>query len=209
VVVFKIDGTGQDIRLVKFRDFVIHQAVAFRPDDVGIEVLTSVTETNRQGDCVHTKFNYSAALEVHTNGLTLTAIVEIEIHLDETSATLLPVRKPAIPRVIDVEPEHFYSALAELGYDFSGRFRSLSGLQRKHYRATCLMKVPPIKESTDQFLIHPAELHAALQSVILAYSYPYDERLRNLHLPTSVQHIIINFISARWRRKKPGGFLSC
>ena len=54
------------------------------------------------------------------------------------------------------------------------------------------MKVRPLGDGADSLLIHPAELDAALQSIILAYAYPYDEQLRNLHLPTSIQHIRVN-----------------
>ena len=187
------EGTDKDIRLIELRDFVIHRAVVFSQDDAGIEVLTSVADIAReQTDRVRAKFTYSAALEAHAENLTLVASADIEIHLGEAFQSLLPVRKPALPHVIDVEPERFYAALADLGYNFSGRFRSLSGLRRKHHRATCLMKVRPLEDGDDPLLIHPAELDAVLQSIILAYAYPYDEQLRNLHLPTSIQHIRIN-----------------
>ena len=187
------EGTNKDIRLIELRDFVIHQALAFSQDDAGIEVLTSLADITREAtDRIRTRFTYSAALEAHADDLTLVASANIEIHLGEVFQSLLPVRKPALPHVIDVEPERFYAALADLGYDFSGRFRSLSGLRRKHYRATCLMKVRALEDGADPLLIHPAELDAALQSIILAYAYPYDEQLRNLHLPTSIQHIRVN-----------------
>lgn len=186
-------GTGKDIRLIEPMDFTIHQAVAFSQDDAGIEVLTSMVDiTREQTDRVRAKFTYSAALEAHAEDLTLVASADIEIHLGEAFQSLLPVRKPALPYVIDVEPERFYAALTELGYDFSGRFRSLSGLRRKHHRATCLMKVRPLENGADPLLIHPAKLDAALQTIILAYSYLYDEQLRNVHLPTTIQHIKIN-----------------
>jgi hypothetical protein len=41
-------------------------------------------------------------------------------------------------------------------------------------------------------LIHPVDLDASFQSVILAYSYPGDDQLRNLHLPTSISKIRLN-----------------
>ncbi|KAJ5113444.1 hypothetical protein N7456_001978 [Penicillium angulare] len=187
------EGSGKEIRLIELKDFIIHQAVAFSPDDVGIEVLTTLADIMKvQADRIRAKFTYSAALDANSHDLALVATADIDIHLGQPSESILPVRKPAVPHVIDVEPERFYTALADLGYDFSGRFRSLSGLQRKHYKATCLMKVRPLEDGADDLLIHPSELDAALQSIIIAYSYPYDEQLRNLHLPTAIQHIRIN-----------------
>ena len=47
-------------------------------------------------------------------------------------------------------------------------------------------------EETDNLLVHPADLDAAFQSVMLAYSYPGDGQLRLLHLPTSIAKIRVN-----------------
>jgi hypothetical protein len=54
------------------------------------------------------------------------------------------------------------------------------------------VKLQPLDHGADSLLIYPAELDAALQSVILAYSYPYDEQLRTLHLPTTIKQTRIN-----------------
>jgi acyl transferase domain-containing protein len=190
---FVAEAAGKEIRLIDVKDFVIHQALVFSQDDAGIEIVTSMADIAKdEEDRICARFTYSAAMNAQAEDLTLVASAEIEIQLGEVSTDLLPKRKPALSHVIDVEPERFYSALAELGYEFSGPFRSLSGLQRKHYQSTCLMKVRPAEAGADALFIHPAELDAALQSIILAYSYPYDEQLRSLHLPTSIQHIRIN-----------------
>lgn len=47
-------------------------------------------------------------------------------------------------------------------------------------------------QSHEEYLIHPAELDAALQSCILAYSYPYDGQLHGLHVPTSIERLRVN-----------------
>ncbi|KAH6658993.1 putative polyketide synthase [Truncatella angustata] len=188
------DDVGKNIRLIEIKDFSIHQAVVFPQDDAGIEILISLADITREKrpDSIKAKFTYSAAVEPGSEDLALAASGDVIILLGDTSSTLLPERKPAMPHVIDVEPERFYTALADLGYNFSGRFRSLSALQRKHHHASCLLKLQPLEEGADPLLIHPAELDAALQSIILAYSYPYDERLRTMHLPTTIRHIRVN-----------------
>ncbi|RYP50278.1 hypothetical protein DL768_004172 [Monosporascus sp. mg162] len=188
------DGVGKNIRLIELKDFSIHQAVVFAQDDAGIEILVSMTNITRDQlpDCIRARFTYLAAVEPESQDLALAASGEVNILLGDASPTLLPERKPAMPHAIGVESERFYTSLTDLGYNFSGRFRSLSELQRKHHKATCLVKLQPLEEGADALLIHPAELDAALQSIILAYSYPYDERLRTLHLPTTIRHIRLN-----------------
>ncbi|KAK3689258.1 putative polyketide synthase [Podospora appendiculata] len=189
-------GSGKDVRLIEIRDFVIHQAVPFEPEDAGIEVLIEMADIRRDsqkreqraGDLIQARFTYSAALDPGGQDLALTASGTVIIHLGDACPSLLPARQPGLPHMVDVEPERFYAALSELGYHFSGRFRTMSGLQRKRGKATCFIKM----EQPGALLIHPAELDAILQSAILAYSYPYDEELRTLHLPTKIQHIRVN-----------------
>ncbi|KAI5865338.1 putative polyketide synthase [Durotheca rogersii] len=190
---FLAENVSKTIRLIELRNFTIHNAVFFDADDSGIEVSIQMAEITEKADRIRAKFTYSAALDTSArDSLTLAASGDVEITLGEASTTLLPVRKAALTHVIDVEPERFYQALADLGYNFSGRFKSLSSLQRKHYRATCVAKMRPLEQGEDAMYIHPAELDSILQSIILAYSYPYDEQLRTLHLPTSISHIRIN-----------------
>ena len=196
---FVAEGTGKDTRLIEIRDFAIHQAVAFEPDDNGIEVLIKMAEITHDqqqpGAIIRARFTYSAALDARAEDLVLAASGDVAIHLGEASLSLLPARGPALPHMIDAEPERFYSALADLGYNFSGRFRALSALRRKRGKSTCLVKMQPPEGANSRslpLLLHPAELDAVLQSAILAYSYPYDEELRTLHLPTTIQQIRVN-----------------
>ncbi|KAI1135888.1 putative polyketide synthase [Hypoxylon sp. FL0543] len=189
---FLVDSTwpGQSIRLIEIRDFVISQPIVFSDSYESIEVLITMADINSQHpNKVGARFTYAAALASHhTNDLTLTARCDINIVLGHPDPSVLPARKPMLPHMIDVETDRFYSSLADLGYGFRDRFRSLSGLRRKHGTASCL--VTP--GENDGLLLHPAELDAALQSIILAYSYPYDEHLRTLHIPTTIQCIRIN-----------------
>lgn len=190
------EDLGREISLIELRDFAIHQAIVFDQDDVGVEVLISMADISQsppQSGRIRAKFTYSAALESNdAEDLTLAARGYVDIVFGTPHSSLLPIRRPPLPHMVDVEPERFYAALADLGYDFGGRFRSLSALRRKHCRSTCLVKTLPPEVSDESFLIHPSELDAMLQSIILAYSYPYDEQLRTLYLPTTIQHIRVN-----------------
>ncbi|KAL9087506.1 MAG: hypothetical protein Q9165_006617 [Trypethelium subeluteriae] len=191
------EDMGEEIRLLELRDFTIHQPVVFDQDDTGVEVLLSmadiVREVHQQPARILAKVAYSAALgSHHAEELTLVASGRVEILLGEADQYLLPTRKPLAPHTIDVEPDRFYAALADLGYNFADGFRSLSMLRRKRGRSSGLVKMCKTEGNYNSLLVHPVELDAALQSVILAYSYPYDEQLRTMHLPTTIQHIRVN-----------------
>ncbi|KAH8820161.1 putative polyketide synthase [Xylogone sp. PMI_703] len=190
-------GIAGGIHLIELQNFVIHQAIVLdQSPDTGIEVFIQMSEITKDQNHIRARYTYSAALDAQSNDLTLAASGDLEIILGESSPYLLPIRKPDLPHMIDVEPERFYSALADLGYNFSGRFRSLSALRRRYNKSTCQVMMQPqeLEEAGggQPLLIHPAELDAVLQSIILAYSYPYDEQLRTMHLPTSIRRIRVN-----------------
>lgn len=178
-----------DLRLIEMVNFSIFNAIPFEQEDVGIEVLVQMVDVVKDGKSVRAKFRYAAAIDASSDNLKLAASADVVIYTGKPSLSLLPRRLSPLPHTIEVEAERFYSALAEVGYNFSGRFRGLSCLQRKRNTASGLIKMPT---SSSPLLIHPAELDVALQSAILAYSYPYDEELTSLHLPTTIRRVRIN-----------------
>lgn len=189
------EDAGENIRLIEIRDFEVHQAVILDQEDRGVEVLVSMADiTRRQPDRVRARFTYSTAVASQTTqGLTLAASGAVEIILGTPEPSLLPQRKPETPHMIDVEPERFYAALYDLGYMFSDNFRSLNSLKRKNAKASCLVRMNPTEYARDvQLLVDPVDLDGALQSIILAHSYPYDEKLRILHLPTTIKLVRLN-----------------
>ncbi|GAW27324.1 putative polyketide synthase [Rosellinia necatrix] len=190
----RIAAGDQPIRLIDVRDFVIHQAVALgREDDAhgGVEVLIGLSDIERTKTRVRAKFAYSAARSQRDENLQLAASGTIDIWIGTPDQALLPSRKPPLSHAIDVEPERFYSALSDLGYGFMGRFQSLSDLRRKNRRSSCQARRVR-QQDEDGLLVHPIELDAALQSIMLAHSYPYDQELTTMHLPTSIRHIRLN-----------------
>ena len=183
---------GKGIRLIELSDFFIHQAVTFEGIDTGVEVLIELSQISQtQTDLIVAKFTYSAALGGQTADFSLAAEGELKVFLGDASISLLPERGPTPSHLIDVEQKRLYNFMENLGYNFTGLFRSLSTLKRKLGKASCLA----MRATTDDaglLLVHPVDLDAAFQSVMLAYSYPGDDQLRNLHLPTSIAKVRVN-----------------
>lgn len=186
-------ASGKDVSLIEISDFTIHQAIVFEQDDAGIEVLISLAEIDKIGsDRMQAKFTYSAS-STRDDDLSLAASGTVRVFLGESSRTILPERATDTAHMIHVDSDRFYSSLASLGYNFTGRFRSLTSMRRKHGKSSCMVRILPREADDDErLLVHPAELDAAFQSVILAYSYPHDDQLRSLHLPTNIGCIRVN-----------------
>ncbi|KAH7322416.1 putative polyketide synthase [Stachybotrys elegans] len=189
---------GKSIRLIDIENFVAHQAMFFEKDDLGIEVLIRLADitVDEKAGRIRARFTYSAALPSNPDELTLTASADVHVILGPASSSILPLRKPAPSRMVQVIADRFYEALAELGYGFGGSFRSLRELKRRHLRSSCVVDMRCHKD----LLVHPSELDSMLQSCILAYCYPRDESLRSLHLPTSIRRIRVNPSALPWSR---------
>lgn len=183
-------NAGEKVRLIEMNNFVVHQAVVL-DHDRGVEVMVSMAEIAlKPRSRIAARFTYSAALG---QKLTLAASGDLEVILGEPDVSLLPLRRPPTPHMIDVESERFYAALDGLGYNFSDQFRSLNTLKRRNGMASCLVRANvATDDQSQQLLVHPVDLDGALQSLLLAFSYPYDEQLRTLHLPTSIKRIRVN-----------------
>ncbi|KAI0967014.1 putative polyketide synthase [Xylaria arbuscula] len=183
---------GRPIRLINLKDLNIQQAVAFSDEDFGVEVIIRAAimdpvVPNR----IKAQFTYLA--DLGSNELTVAATGVLDVLLGEPSPSTLPSRSNIPPHTIAVETGNFYRSLADLGYNFSGRFQSLSDLRRKHGFSTCAIKMPAhVADDEETLFAHPAELDASFQSIILAYAYPYDDQLRIMQLPASISCITLN-----------------
>ncbi|KUI62477.1 Polyketide synthase-nonribosomal peptide synthetase [Cytospora mali] len=159
---------GKEARLIELSDFSIHQAVTFEGNSSAVEVLIELLHVVEDDSGLRANFTYSAALGSQAGDFTLAAVGCLRVLLGSPSTHTLPARGPPIAHLIDVEAWRLYRFMDGLGYNFAGPFRSLETPRRKL-----------------------AELDAAFQSVIFAYSYPGDDQLRNLHLPSEFSRIRI------------------
>ena len=182
----------ENIRLIELSNLFIHQAVMFDGNDTGVEVLIELSQISKvHSDCTVARFTYSAAMGGESTELALAADGELKIFLGSTSQSLLPKRQPTPPHMIPVDESRLYNFMESLEYSFSGPFRSLVTLRRKLGRAACVAKRASTPDC-ESLLVHPVDLDAMFQSIMLAYSYPGDDQLRNLHLPTSIAKIRFN-----------------
>lgn len=184
------------IKLIELSNFTIHQGLGFESRDSGIEVQIELGRISQiKPDCLTAYFTYSAATGgTDDSDLTLIADGELTLRLGDVSLSLLPARRPKAPHLLTVDPVRLYNFMESLEYNFSGPFLSLIELRRKLGIASCVAKRAKASSQpdADSLLIHPVELDAAIQSVSLAYSYPGDEQLRLLHMPTTIAKIRVN-----------------
>ncbi|KXX75016.1 Nonribosomal peptide synthetase 14 [Madurella mycetomatis] len=197
---------GSPIRLLDMHDFSVHHPLVLSADGE-VEVLATLSDvrTTASGAVIQAHFSYSAGIGTEPATLTLMASGTVEVSLGLPSPDVLPPRREVPPATIPVDTDRFYSSLAEFGYSYTGPFRALSSLRRKLGRAFGLISVhhdtagSPVET---QLLTHPAALDSAIQSLLLAHSYPGDGGLWSLHVPASVGRVRVNpaLCGAVWTR---------
>ena len=181
------------VQLVELNDFIIHQAVVFdNEDQQGTEVMFIVNNINRNNPrSITAQFSYSSS-NVNQDKFQLVASGEIIIVIGEPEARILPAGTKTEPNMVTLQTETFYSALRELGYGYSDSFQGLSELKSKLGKASGRVTVTPVDPDEETLIVHPAMLDCALQSVLLAKSFPLDGELWSLHVPTKFQRIRVN-----------------
>ncbi|KAI1115885.1 putative PKS-NRPS protein [Nemania sp. NC0429] len=183
---------GTPISVIELRDFVVGQALLV-PDRVGAETVASLTNITRSADTVTARYTFIAE-DVRSGAVELfeKASANIVVYLGEPNADALPRRPETDILMIDVHEDRFYDAVGALGFGYTGPFKALNNLQRKMDLAHGYITHPEATPGFDRLLVHPAPLDAAIQSIILAYCFPGDTRLRTIHLPTGIDTIRFN-----------------
>jgi hybrid polyketide synthase / nonribosomal peptide synthetase ACE1 len=193
-------GDGdQEIRTVEIRDLVIGHALVIE-ENVGAETVFSVTGITRRAAAADGRVIITAhfAFLSHQGNdptkLTENASGELHVVLGQSAKDALPGKLETDDgQLKDLDEERFYSSIASLGYGYTGPFRALKNLQRRMGAATGLLAIPQQTPFFEKMLAHPAALDATVQSILAAYCFPGDTRLRGIHLPTGVDCIRFNF----------------
>ncbi|KAI5206756.1 hypothetical protein E4T39_02233 [Aureobasidium subglaciale] len=90
----------------------------------------------------------------------------------------------------------FYSNLATIGYNYADMFKGITSLKRSAGQAAgtiiSTQNTDSQPSTPESYLIHPSALDIAFQTIFAAVSHPGDGALWTLHIPTTVERIIIN-----------------
>lgn len=190
-----------EARLIHVRDIEIHQAMTFDDDDSKIEAVFSLGGISIEVETVSARFKYfggpsDAARAGGARGgastLRLLASGTVEIVRGQPSKEALPPRGPRADNMLPVKEDDFYQSLRLMGYEYSGPFRTLSGLQRKLGAVSGWLSHEVEDKDATGLLVHPGMLDVAFQAVILAKAAPYDGTLWSMHVPKTIKRVTVN-----------------
>lgn len=188
---------NQDIKLIDFSDISIGQALLI-PAEGEVEILVAISILVDVDEHVDASFSFSSDSARGSANLVSNASGRLRFIKGPVSSESLPA--PSMPegRYVEVQPELFYESAHELGYGYTGPFRGLKRTQRRLNEAIGFIDVPDdTTENENPLRVHPGILDSAIQAILLAYSYPGDNELRQLHLPVKVERLCVDVGACR------------
>lgn len=181
----------ESIQLIDLQNIIIGQALVLE-ENSGVEMLFTLTVSETTKNSVRASYSCYSSGSKGGSSMSLHASAQVHVILGDSDPEALPQRTESQDSFLHLGEDRFYNFVSELGFGYTGPFRALTELTRKMDQATGRIIVPASDDTGNTLVIHPAPLDAAIQSVMLAYSFPGDGRLRTLYLPTKIDRIRIN-----------------
>ncbi|KAK0645436.1 hypothetical protein B0T16DRAFT_373376 [Cercophora newfieldiana] len=186
-----------EVSLVEVLDLRVSRAMALSEDDVGVESLVTLSNVTHHGRGQVISADFECTVFPNSNSPPFTAsTARLRLELrgpDKTVDEVLPPRHPSGLDMSPVSMDHFYRSLATLGYNYSDMFRGIAALDRTTDMSSGVIHIDPIEDDyRPGFLLHPAPLDVAFQTVFGALGSPGDGRLWTTLVPTLMTRIKIN-----------------
>lgn len=186
----------REAQLFEVHDLVLARAITFEDDaDSGVETLVTlaeITHNRKNADIREADFSCYSSASDEPGDMKLMASGRVKVLFVKPSSMTLPSPQPASLNLSAVDTDHFYSTLADLGYDYAGPFRAISSLKRKLNQSSASLSTYCYEDQRNVMLVHPTMLDAAFQASLLAQTSPGDQRLWSLHIPQSIDCVRVN-----------------
>ncbi|KAH6869498.1 polyketide synthetase [Thelonectria olida] len=184
---------GKNAGVIEVQDFNLGKPLVFGEDGAGIETVFTLSDIAKDDDNTYSaSFIYHASSNADTEQLSTHATGRVIVTTGETSSHWLPSRERDLPNLVSIPEDRFYASLETVGYGYSGYFKTMSSIKRKLNFSSSKIRVPPQDEEPGKMLLHPAMLDTALQGIFLAYCWPGDGSLDQLHVPTGIKSCRVN-----------------
>ncbi|KAI0412784.1 putative polyketide synthase [Xylaria grammica] len=184
---------GALIGAIDITDFTLGKALVFESEQSSAESLFLISDIRRKDNkFISAAFKFYASTHSDSDILPCLSSGRLLLTLSENEVpNFKQSRRTDEPYLLEVQQDNFYKSLEALGYEYSGDFRTMSRMRRKLDYGSAQVRVPE-QEPADTVFVHPALLDVAFRAIFLAYWWPGDGSLDQLHVPTSVDCIRIN-----------------
>ncbi|KAH8171057.1 AMP-binding enzyme domain-containing protein [Sarocladium implicatum] len=192
---------GKTARLLDVENVGIYRPLVVPDNRDGVETLFTahVLDSPSEAGVIRARFAYYVCPDtVATNGSMInTCEGELTVHHDmgETAAheDALPPRVAAnIPGdLVEVDSDLAYSMFESIGLKYTGAFRAISESARCLDFSSATARWEQGSLSSD-YVVHPAMLDVAFQTLFLARAHPVSGQITNALLPSHIERVRID-----------------
>ena len=155
---------AEEITLFELTDIEIMRAMTFQDENGSIETQCNLTNIHSDGSSLSADFTCDICLSKDV-GFVAASRSRVKLYLGSPSNGALPDRVSKRLPMSEVDINYFYSTLWDLGYNYTGMFRSVTSLRRTTDSATGVIHVKNEGEYGTDVLFHPGPLDVAFQAI--------------------------------------------
>nr|RBR00834.1 hypothetical protein FVER53263_11086 [Fusarium verticillioides] len=174
--------TSKEIQLTELSDVHILSAIQLTEGSQALETVFTLQVEKNEPTFATASWTLSTPMSGRNDSWKSNAKGQLRVEFSSLDdAARLPSRSKPIASLTSVDMERFYSALANIGLEYTGEFKQLKSIDRQLGLATAHVgQVVPDFPA----MIHPALLDGAFQSIFAAYCWPDDGSLQAPFVPT-------------------------
>lgn len=182
---------GRTVRLFELLDVTLSRAIVIPERSSGVETaFTAKTKRVDGQDHLTADFACYFCSDEATGDLVKACEGRFVIHFGPNSSDVLPPRAQQASGLGPVDMDRFYAAMNNVGLDYTGLFNTMVSGDRS-LGVSSITALWPASETNKQYLIHPAVLDVAFQSIYVAFSSPGSGGIWAPYLPVCIRRLAV------------------
>ncbi|CAK7213230.1 Type I Iterative PKS [Sporothrix bragantina] len=198
---------GREASVIELQDVDFISGIPLEVEGPATEVMFSLFVEQQPGktpaaasesevdgnDTIRCSFSLYSGPETSSTPLRKRCSGRIRIVLDSPRTDALPsrVHPSKQPEAFNVSTESFYGMMSDVGLQYSGPFKAIESMRRRHNFASATLKRTH-QEDTTGLAFSPATLDSCLQTCFASYSSPGDKALWTVFLPIRMKKVSFN-----------------
>jgi len=189
----KAIANGRTVKLYELQDVVLSRAMVI-PESQRVETVFTARIVDESslidGHTLQAEFTCYFCSE-QSGSLVKACTGRLSVHLGEPSEEELPPRQEQSTNLVPVDIERFYSAMGKVGLNYQGLFRGMLDCKRSLGCASMTASWLAV-EMGQEYVVHPAFLDVAFQSLYAAFSSPASGDIWAPYLPVRIRRLTVD-----------------
>nr|A0A482N9V7.1 RecName: Full=Hybrid PKS-NRPS synthetase iccA; Short=PKS-NRPS iccA; AltName: Full=Ilicicolin H biosynthesis cluster protein A [Talaromyces variabilis]QBQ83704.1 polyketide synthase-nonribosomal peptide synthetase [Talaromyces variabilis] len=184
---------GKSIELLEVEDVDIQRPVVVPDNKEGVETLFTarLLPGSSSDKVLKALFSYYICNDQSTGTMVHTCSGRLSVHLGEAKEDVLPQRDPVPQNLVNINTDRAYGMFKDIGLNYTGVFRSIKESSRT-LQYSAATGIWPEGSLSDKYLVHPAMLDVAFQTLFIARAHPASRLITSALLPSHIERIQVS-----------------